>query len=63
EINEGGKGIFTPNQLHHPDETIIGKNKANPIGLISSAALMLKYSFGLEEESQLIENAIDEVIE
>lgn len=63
EINEGGKGIFTPNQLHHPDETIIGKNKANPIGLISSAALMLKYSFGLEEEPQLIENAIDEVIE
>ncbi len=63
ELDVNGKGLFTPNQLHYPDETIVGKNKANPIGLISSVALMLRYSFDLHEEAGLIERAIDEVIE
>ncbi|MBC5995329.1 3-isopropylmalate dehydrogenase [Romboutsia ilealis] len=62
EIDCNGKGLFTPNQLHHPDESIIGKDKANPIGLISSAALMLRYSFKLYEEANLIERAIYKVI-
>lgn len=62
EIDKNGKGIFTPNQLHHPDESIIGKNKANPIGLISTVALMLRHSFNLNEEADLIESAIDKVI-
>ena len=51
EIDEHGKGLFTPNQLHHQDESIIDKDKANPIGLISSVALMLRYSFKLHEEA------------
>ena len=34
EIDEHGKGLFTPNQLHHQDESIIDKDKANPIVLI-----------------------------
>ncbi|MGL5314368.1 MAG: 3-isopropylmalate dehydrogenase [Peptostreptococcaceae bacterium] len=62
ELDSKGKGLFTPNQLHHPDESIIGLDKANPIGLISSAALMLRYSFKLEEEADLILASIDEVI-
>lgn len=63
EIDSKGKGLFTPNQLHHPDESIIGQDKANPIGLILAAALMLRYSFKLEVEAELIEKAINEVIE
>lgn len=63
EIDESGKGIFTPNQLHYPDESIIGKDEANPIGMIMSLALMLRYSFNLEKEASLIEKAVDEVIE
>lgn len=63
ELNVKGKGIFTPNQLHNPDESIINKDKANPIGLILSVALMLRYSFKLNEEAELIERAVDKVIE
>lgn len=63
EIDDTGKGIFTPNQLHYPDESIIGKDKANPIGMIMSVALMLRYTFKLEKEAGLIEKAVDNVIE
>ncbi len=63
EIDSSGKGIFTPNQLHYPDESIIGKDEANPIGMIMSLALMLRYSFNLEKEASLIEKAVDKVIE
>ena len=63
EIDEHGKGLFTPNQLHHQDESIIDKDKANPIGLISSVALMLRYSFKLHEEEDIIERAIERAID
>ena len=63
EIDEHGKGLFTPNQLHHQDESIIDKDKANPIGLISSVALMLRYSFKLHEEADIIERAIERAID
>lgn len=38
-------------------------DKANPIGLISSVALMLRYSFNLHKEAGIIERAIDLAIE
>lgn len=63
ELNENGKGIYTPNQLHYPDESIIGKDRANPIGLISSVAMMLRYSFDLKEEAKVVERAIDKAID
>lgn len=62
ELAESGKGIYTPNQLHHPDESIIGKQLVNPIGMIAAAGLMLRHSFGLEEEAQTVENAIKKAI-
>ncbi len=62
EIRSDGKGLYTPNQLHHPDESIIGKQIVNPIGMIASVALMLELTFGLDEEARKIENAIKEVI-
>lgn len=63
ELSYEGKGIFTPNQLHNEDESIIGKDMANPIGMILSSALMLRYSFGLDKEAKLIEDAVNKVIE
>lgn len=63
EINEEGRGLYTPNQLHHPDETIIGKNIINPIGMIASTALMLRHSLKLEEEARAIEDAINRALE
>lgn len=41
---------------------IAGKGWANPIAQILSAALMLRYSFQLEEEAATIENAVQEVL-
>lgn len=62
EISKNGKGIYTPNQLHHPDEEIIGKQIVNPIGMIAASALMLRHSFSLEKEAKVIENAIKKAI-
>ncbi|MGC3971343.1 MAG: isocitrate/isopropylmalate family dehydrogenase, partial [Pirellulales bacterium] len=39
-----------------------GKNLANPIAQIASAALMLQYSFGLNEAGVAVHNAIAKVI-
>ena len=62
ELNREGHAIYTPNQLHHPDETLIGQQVVNPIGMIMAVSLMLRYSFGLAEEAENIERAVDWVI-
>lgn len=62
EMSPSGKGIYTPNQLHYPDESIIGLNKANPIGFIKAAACMLRYSLGLSDEADAVERSINHVI-
>lgn len=61
-LDMNGKGMFEPNQLHNTNYEIIGKNIANPIGLILSAAMMLRYSFNLEEEATAIEKAVANAI-
>jgi 3-isopropylmalate dehydrogenase len=53
-------GLYGPAGGTAPD--IAGKNLANPISLILAAALMLRYSFGLEDASQAIETAVGNVI-
>lgn len=62
ELSRAGHAIYTPNQLHHPDESIIGKNIVNPLGMIAAAAMMLRFSFGLEEEARMLEKAVAEVV-
>ncbi len=62
ELNRERRGIYTPNQLHYPDETAIGKSVINPIGMIQAAALLLRYTFSLEEEARAIEEAVSRVI-
>ncbi|CAG9991043.1 unnamed protein product [Clonostachys byssicola] len=51
------KGFFEPVHGSAPD--IAGQGIANPIGAILSAALMLRYSFGLFEEAKAIEDAVN----
>ena len=63
ELSVSGKGLYTPNQLHYPDESVIGKQKVSPVGMIMAAALMLRCSFGLEKEAKTVENAIEKVLE
>jgi 3-isopropylmalate dehydrogenase len=54
-------GLYEPAGGSAPD--IAGKNLANPIAQILSAALMLRYSFGLHEAAAAIENAVQRAIE
>ena len=42
---------------------IAGQSMANPIATILSAAMMLKFSFGLTEESAAIENAVTKILD
>jgi 3-isopropylmalate dehydrogenase len=51
------KGFYEPVHGSAPD--IAGQEIANPIGAILSAALMLRYSFGMEEEATAIEKAVN----
>lgn len=62
ELSKDGGGIYTPNQLHFPDESLIGKGVVNPVGMIAAVALMLRFTFGLEEAAQIVEQAITQVI-
>jgi 3-isopropylmalate dehydrogenase len=59
-LGSGGPGLYEP--IHGSAPDIAGKGIANPIGAILSAALMLRYSFGMEGEAMAIENAVDETL-
>ena len=48
--------------IHGSAPDITGKGIANPIGSILSTAMMLRLSFGLEEEATAVENAVDRVL-
>ncbi len=57
----GDVGLYEPVHGSAPD--IAGRGVANPLGAIGSAALLLRYSAGLECEACEIEDAIGEVLE
>lgn len=57
----GEVGLYEPVHGSAPD--IVGQNAANPCGAIASAAMMLRYSFGLEQDASDIELAIRDVLE
>lgn len=59
-INETGFGLYEPIGGSAPD--IAGKGIANPIAQILSAALLLRYSFGLDKEAKAIENAVAQTL-
>jgi 3-isopropylmalate dehydrogenase len=49
-------GIYEP--IHGSAPDIAGQDKANPLAAILSAAMMLRYSFGLEQEAAALESAV-----
>ena len=59
-LNETTRGLYEP--IHGSAPDIAGKNIANPIATILSAAMMLRYSFNLIKEADAITNAVDEVL-
>lgn len=56
-LADGNFGMYEPVHGSAPD--IAGTNKANPLATILSAAMMLRYTFGLSEEAENIEAAVD----
>lgn len=55
------RGMYEP--IHGSAPDLAGKNVANPVGTILSAAMMLRYSFGLAAESDAIEAAVNRVLD
>ena len=60
-LNDTRFGLYEPSHGSAPD--IAGKDIANPIATILSAAMMLRYSFNLDKEADAIENAVRKVLE
>ena len=59
-LNEKGTGLFEPSHGSAPD--IAGKNIANPIATVESAAMMIRYAFHMDEQADRIEAVIRKVL-
>ncbi|TDI35178.1 MAG: 3-isopropylmalate dehydrogenase, partial [Acidobacteria bacterium] len=56
----GAVGLYEPVHGSAPD--IVGKGLANPIGAIASLAMMLRYTFELEDEARAVDRAIESAL-
>ena len=59
-LNADNKGMYEPSHGSAPD--IAGKDLANPLATILSAAMMLRYTFNQEAAAQRIERAVKKVL-
>ena len=59
-LREDKFGMYEPSHGSAPD--IAGRNIANPIATILSAAMMLRYSFDMDQEADDIEQAVEKVL-
>jgi 3-isopropylmalate dehydrogenase len=59
-LNASGQGLYEPSHGSAPD--IAGKNLANPLATILSAAMLLRYSLGMPEAADRIERAVRRVL-
>ena len=59
-LNETKFGLYEPSHGSAPD--IAGKDIANPIATILSAAMMLRYSFDMDKEADAVEQAVGQVL-
>ncbi len=60
-LGAGTCGLYEP--IHGSAPDIAGMDKANPIGTILSAAMMLRFSFDMAKEADCIENAVAKVLD
>ncbi|KAG7369706.1 3-isopropylmalate dehydrogenase [Nitzschia inconspicua] len=60
-IGESGPGVFEPCHGSAPD--IAGQDKANPLAMILSAAMMLQYDLDRAEEAKMLEDAVEAVLD
>ena len=59
-LDANNKGMYEPSHGSAPD--IAGKNLANPLATILSAAMMLRYTFNQEQAAQRVEAAVRKVL-
>ena len=59
-LNDTRFGLYEPSHGSAPD--LAGQDKANPIATILSAAMMLRYSFDLDQEAEAVEAAVRQVL-
>ena len=60
-LGDGTRGMYEP--IHGSAPDIAGQDKANPIGTILSAAMMLRYSFDLAAEADAVEAAVSRALD
>lgn len=60
-LADGAFGLYEPVHGSAPD--IAGTGKANPIATILSAAMMLRFSFDMQQEADAIEKAVDKALD
>ncbi len=60
-LGDGTRGLYEP--IHGSAPDIAGKDLADPIGTILSAAMMLRFSFDLPAEADCIERAVSAVLD
>ena len=54
-------GLYEP--IHGSAPDIAGQDKANPVGTILSAAMMLRFSFDMKDEADAIERAVSDYLD
>src|SRR5206468_4868821 len=59
-LGDRGKGLYEP--IHGSAPDIAGKDLANPLGAILSAAMMLRYSFDQDRVAARVESAVKKVL-
>ena len=59
-MGEGTRGLYEP--IHGSAPDIAGQDKANPIGTILAAAMLLRYSFDMSAEADAVESAVDQTL-
>jgi len=57
---DGTRGLYEP--IHGSAPDIAGQDKANPIGTVLAAAMMLRYAFDMNAEAEAIEDAVNTVL-
>lgn len=60
-LGAGSRGLYEP--IHGSAPDIAGKDLANPVGTILSAAMLLRYSFQMSAEADAVEQAVSRVLE
>ncbi len=60
-LNDTKFGLYEPSHGSAPD--IAGKDIANPIATVLSAAMMLRYSFDLDKEAAAVEKAVQSALQ